>query len=123
MTVASAAASAAAMLVSLADHIATTFPHHSSAIKGEVVGTRLTNDRWNRISAILRSLMTIPHDLLSFDEREARIKAISAVDATLRMAKITFGTKEPTEYDLSFVEWWSSIISDKIIESEKVKHV
>lgn len=82
-------------LVDLAAYMAGFFPHHAAALRGEIIGTKLTEDRWRRISAILGSLHAIPGVMLSPGEHDVRNDVLRAITVTRKMADAAFGGRDP----------------------------
>lgn len=90
-----------AFMVDLAEHLKPVFPHYAAALGGELFGTRLTNERWNRIAAILASLASLPGKHFGPEEHDARNPALSAVVIAQKMASATFGGRRDAESSLS----------------------
>lgn len=100
-------------LVAVAESIAPRFPHHASALKGELLGTRLTTDRWNRVCAILCSLKAVPGAFLTDPEHRARNLGLEAANVAKEMALVLLGTKD-VEYRLRFVTSWADDLRDRM---------
>lgn len=90
-TVASTSTEVVQFMVFLSGHLKPTFPHYASALMDEVAGRKMTNERWNRIAAILSSLAALPGIHFGRDEHDARNPALSAVVVAQQMAAATFG--------------------------------
>lgn len=93
-------------MVRLADRISEHFPHHATAIRGETIGTRLTNERWNRITAILSSLAVLPGASLQQDEHVTRGLALQSVVVTQKMAAAKLGLYKDDPVDLAEFAVW-----------------
>lgn len=78
-------------LLRLADHMGTHFPHYASCLRDEICGRKMTNERWNRIAAILSSLSSLPGVAFNQDEHDARNPVLSAIVIAQKMASATFG--------------------------------
>jgi hypothetical protein len=92
-----------AFMVDLAEHLKPVFPQYATALSGELFGTRLTNERWNRIAAILASMAALPGKCFGPEEHDARNPALSAVVIAQKMASVTFGGRRDAESSLSLV--------------------
>ena len=79
----------------VAELIRVRFPFHWSALNGQMVGRRLTTDRWNQIAAVLASFYSIPGFALSPSEHEIRNVVLSSVLVAQKMAAASFGGKDP----------------------------
>lgn len=79
----------------LASLLRTSFPLHSAALRSEVVGTRLTTDRWHRVASVLASLYAVPGFPLGSAEHDARNIALAAVVVAQKMAAASFGGRDP----------------------------
>jgi hypothetical protein len=88
-------------MVDLSEHLKSVFPQYSSALSGELHGTRMTNERWNRIAAILASLAALPGRHFGQEEHDARNPALSAIVIAQKMASVTFGGRRDAESSMS----------------------
>jgi len=79
----------------LAELLETSFPHHAAALRGEITGTRMTTDRWNRVAAALKSIESVPGNLLLREEWDVRAPALSAVAIAQLMARASMGRYYP----------------------------
>lgn len=79
----------------LAAALRPSFPAHSSALAMEVAGTRLTTDRWNRITHVLASLNSLPGVTLREHEHTIRNIATHAVVVAQAMSVASFGMRDP----------------------------
>ena len=93
-----------ATVLRLADRIEDVFPIHAASLRSEATGTRLTNDRWNRIGGVLASFHSVPGRLLVQVEHDRRNLALTVAAVTGVMARVTFGGRDNT-FDLEHVEW------------------
>jgi len=87
------------------------FPLHAMALRGEMVGRRLTMDRWNRVAAVLASLHAVPGAFLSPEQHDARNAALSSVMVAQKMAAAGFVWKDP-RHSREVAVWRSAEISD-----------
>ena len=90
-----------AFMMDMVGHLKPCFPYYATALAGELAGKKMTNDRWNRIQAILRSLAALPGTCFSREEHDARNPALSAVMVAQSMASYTFGGRGQSESTLS----------------------
>ena len=92
-------AAANAILIVFLDRIAAglkpSFPLHAAALRGEVIGTRLTTDRWHRVAAVLASLHAVPGFPLGATEHDVRNAALAAIVVAQKMAAASFGGRDP----------------------------
>lgn len=72
-----------------------SFPFHAAALRGEVIGTRLTTDRWNRIAALLASLHAVPGFTLGQREHDVRNLALAAIPVAQKMGAAGTGWRNP----------------------------
>lgn len=100
-------------MAGVADALAARFPHHATALRGELFGTRLTTDRWNRMSMILSSLMAVPGVHLTQPEHIARNLGLEAANVAKEMALALLGTRN-VEYRLDFVSSWAEELRDRM---------
>jgi hypothetical protein len=112
---AQAAASAviASFLERLAAYIHPHFPVHATLLRGEMVGRRLTTDRWHRIAAALASLHAVPGIFLEQEQHDARNAALDAIVVAQRMAAASFGTRDPV-WTRDMAIWRADEISGRI---------
>ncbi len=104
-------------MLRLATHIEPHFPHYAIALRGEIHGRKLTNDRWNRIAAILSSLSALPGTCFGMEEHEARNPALSAVVIAQKMASATFGGRNVDSY-LDLAVYIADEITARIAQPE-----
>ncbi len=114
MEVADASREVVAFLVRLADRIAVHFPYHAAALRGEILGERLTNERWNRIAAILASFSSVPGATLSPEEHVAKALALRAVAVTQKMAQARLSYREDPVYLAEFAVWMAAEIDREL---------
>ncbi len=88
----------------VADHMKGLFPHHASALRGEVIGVRMTGDRWHRVSYVLASLHAVPGVPLAQHEHDVRNVVLSTVMIAKKMAGASFGSRRPQE-DRELAVW------------------
>ncbi|MBV9125675.1 MAG: hypothetical protein JO112_20185 [Planctomycetes bacterium] len=106
MDVAEATRDVQAFMVKLSDRIAEHFPHHAVALRGELFGERLTNERWNRITAILASLAALPGTTFGQDEHKSRGLALQSVVVAQKMAAAKLGLyKDDPDSLADFAVW------------------
>lgn len=86
---------AAAFMESLSEALRERFPFHAMALRGEILGTRLTTDRWNRIAYVLASLHSVPGFPLTSDEHDVRRLGLQSVVVARKMAAASFGGRDP----------------------------
>jgi len=92
---AAAVSEVTAFMDRLAAFLAPHFPGHAAALRGEIVGRRLTTDRWNRIAAVLASLYAVPGQFLLPEQHDARNAALAAVMVAQKMAAAGFVWRDP----------------------------
>ena len=92
---AAANSSIGAFMERIAAHIRPSFPMHAVALLGELIGTRLTTERWHRISGVLASLHAVPGFPLLPHEHAVRNVGLAAVAVAQKMAAASFGGKDP----------------------------
>ncbi len=88
-------ASVVSFMGRLAGYLATHFPHHSMALKSEIVGVKMTDSRWNRVAAVLASLHAVPGAGLSEVEHDARNAGLASIAIAQKMAASLFGGRDP----------------------------
>lgn len=90
-------------MIRIGEHLRPTFPQYARALLDEIQGKRMTNDRWNRVAAILSSLAALPGCTFGQDEHDVRNPALSAVLIAQKMASATFGGRSDVKqcYDLA----------------------
>jgi hypothetical protein len=82
-------------MIRLAKYLETFFPHHSLALKSEIIGVKMTDSRWNRVATILASLHAVPGVGLSEPEHDARNAALASIAIAQKMAASLFGGRDP----------------------------
>lgn len=87
----------------LAEHLRPYFPHYAGVLLDEVNGKRMTNEKWNRVAAILSSLAALPGTCFLPEEHEARNPALSAVVIAQKMAYVSFGNRRDSNQCLELV--------------------
>lgn len=97
----------------LAAFLSPHFPLHAAALRGEVIGTRLTTDRWNRVAAVLASLHAVPGQFLDAAQHGARNAALSAIVVAQKMAAAGFVWKDPGRM-WEFATWLATEISGRM---------
>lgn len=85
----------AAFMGRLAAFLSPHFPVHATLLRGEMIGHRLTTDRWNRIAAALASLYAVPGVFLGPEQHEARNAGLDAVVIAQQMATASFPSRDP----------------------------
>jgi hypothetical protein len=101
-------------MVRLGEHLRPTFPQYAGALMDQIHGKKMTNDRWNRVAAILSSLAALPGTTFKQDEHDARNPALSAVVVAQRMASATFGGRNDVERCYDFAVYLSDEISPRL---------
>lgn len=101
-------------MMDLVGHLKGCFPYYASALAGELAGKKMTNDRWNRITAILSSLAALPGRYLTREEHDARNPALSAVMVAQKMATYTFGGRGSGQRTMELAVWRADEIWDEI---------
>lgn len=117
MDVAEASREVGAFMVRLSEYVEPSYPHHATALRGELVGAKLTNDRWNRIAALLASLGAVPGAPLGPIEHRRRGAALSAVTVAQKMAAATFGNHDPASL-VDFALWYGREIEAGFADTE-----
>jgi len=97
-------------MIRLAAHLKPRFPAYAGAILDEVQGKRMTNDKWNRLAAVLSSLAAIPGSHLTREDHDARNPALAAVVVAQQMAAATFGGRIDPKERADFALWYSKEI-------------
>lgn len=105
-----------AFMMDLAGHLKGCFPYYAAALAGELAGKRMTNDRWNRVTAILSSLAALPGRFLTRDEHDSRNPALAAVTVAQAMAFYTFGGKRSDQSTVEMAVWRTDEIWEEIRE-------
>lgn len=82
-----------AFMQDLCEHLKPVFPQYAATLGNELFGTKLTNERWNRIAAILASLAALPGCHFGQAEHDARNPALSAIVIAQKMAYATFSER------------------------------
>lgn len=96
----------AKVFIKLAYKISLHFPYHGIALKSELEERRLTNDQWNKISAILASLRALPGIALIQEEHNVRNIVLSAIEIPRQMAQATFGVRGDERVYLERANRW-----------------
>lgn len=109
--VASTSTAVVEMLVRLSALMRPLFPHHATALHVEVVGTKMTNDRWNRVAAALAAIYSVPGPALLDEEHAVRNLVLDCVVIAKKMAAVTFGGAV-VEQALDFVQFRMAEIGD-----------
>jgi hypothetical protein len=108
----------AKFMVEVADYISGTFPYHANAIKGEIVGMQLTENRWLRIAAILASLYCLPGTSFSPEEHDVRSIALSSITTAQKMASSNFLNRDPKSC-IEFALWRAEELTNNIKERKR----
>lgn len=87
-------------MLDLIEHLKPQFPSYAAALADQIHGTRMTNERWNRIAAILASLAPLPGRHFRQEEHDARNPALSAIVVAQKMASATFGGRRDAQSSL-----------------------
>lgn len=98
-------------MVRLADRLDGHFPYHARALRSEVIGTKLTDERWGRAAAVLASLSSVPGAPLGPDEHLSRGLGLRAVVVGQKMAAARVGYREDPELTADFAVWLARDIS------------
>ncbi len=109
-----ATAACVALFRDLAELLRPLFPHYSQALTGEIVGTRMNEDRWNRVAAIVCALRGIPGTYLVSEEHEVRNIALSSIPVAKKMAEACFGHRSSPAGCLDFATWLAAEISGRM---------
>lgn len=107
----------------LVEHLKPTFPLYAAALASEIHGYRMTNERWNRIAAILASLAALPGRHLGQAEHDARNPALSAIVVAQKMASATFGGRNDVDSSLEIAEYMVEDIRTRIEKNERPPQV
>lgn len=99
----------------LAEHIKPTFPHYAGALMDEVQGKKMTNEKWNRVAAIIASLAALPGYHFGPEEHAARNPALSAVVVAQQMAQATFGGRNDVDSFLSLADHLADEIKADVV--------
>lgn len=89
-----ACAEIGAFMERLAGALSVDFPAHAQALRGEIIGRRLTMDRWNRVAAVLASLHAVPGTWLLPMQHGVRNCALSAIVVAQKMAAAGFSWRD-----------------------------
>lgn len=98
----------------LAAHIRPIFPQYAAALVDEIQGKKMTNEKWNRVAAILASLAALPGVHFRQEEHDARNPALSAIAVAQKMAAATFGGRGDSKGSLEFATWYAKEIDEMI---------
>lgn len=112
MDVAEASVEAKGFMVRLADRLAGHFPYHAQALREQFLGTRLTDERWNRMAAVLAGLSAVPGAPLTADEHMTRALGLRAVVVGQKMAQARIGYKGDPEGTADFAIWLAREITN-----------
>lgn len=105
---------AAQALLGLAYRISLHFPYHGIALKEELEGRKLTNERWNRTAAILASLRALPGTALTRPEHDTRNLALSALEIPRQMAQATFSYRGDEGVYLERADRWAGELEEDL---------
>lgn len=97
----------------LVEHLKPVFPQYAAALASEIHGVKMTNERWNRIAAILASLAALPGRHFGQEEHDARNPALSAVVIAQKMASATFGGRCDIDSCLEIASFLAGDISQR----------
>lgn len=101
-------------MIRLGEHLRPTFPQYAGALMDEVQGKKMTNDKWNRVAAILSSLAALPGTTFRSEEHDARNPALSAVAIAQKMAAATFGGHRNVDQCYEFAVYLSDDIAPRL---------
>lgn len=101
-------------MIRLGEHMRPTFPQYAGALLDEVQGKKMTNDKWNRVAAILSSLSSLPGVNFKQDEHDARNPALSAVAIAQKMAVATFGGHRNADQCYEFAVYLADDIASRL---------
>jgi hypothetical protein len=102
----------------LVEHLKPRFPLYAAALAAEIHGYRMTNERWNRIAAILASLAALPGRHFGQEEHDARNPALSAIAVAQKMAAVTFGGRNDVGTSLDTAIYMVEEIEERIERKE-----
>lgn len=105
-------------MLRLADHISGQFPQYAAALRAEIHGRKLTNDRWNRIAAVLASLGALPGTAFAETEHDARNPALTAIVIAQKMASATFGGRNDVDSCMDLAVFLADEVSARIASME-----
>ncbi len=108
----------AVFMGNLVEHMVTTFPHHANALRNEFIGTKLNENRWHRIEAILASLHSIPGVELLPAQHDVRNICLASVVVATKMATACFGSRDP-EADRELALWCITELQERINRNVK----
>ena len=96
------------------------FPHHASALLGEITGTRMNDTRWNRVVNILRALSTLPG--VCFNEQEHRVRnlALCVTAVAQKMATACVGVRDP-QGAMEFAVWLAADIRGRMSTQQQTE--
>ena len=103
-------------MVRLARWIGPCFPHHGRLLSQELSHPRMTSDRWNRITAVLSSLHSIPGEPFTPAEHAVRWLSLSAVAVATRMSASMFGYARDPDACLRFAVSQSEELNRRMID-------
>jgi len=101
-------------MLRLGEHIRPTFPQYAGALMDEIQGKKMTNDKWNRVAAILSSLASLPGTTFRPEEHDVRNPALSAVAVAQKMAVATFGGQRNVDQCYEFAVYLSDEIAARL---------
>lgn len=104
---------AATFMGLLSDALRGRFLFHAMALRGELLGTKLTAIRWNRIACVLASLHSVPGFPLTPDEHDVRRLGLQSVVVAQKMAAASFGGRDPVGCR-EFALWLAAEIGRKL---------
>lgn len=94
------------------------FPHYAQALSGEISGTRMTEERWHRVAAVISSLHTLPGNAFNQTEHDVRNTALTAVPVAQKMAQACVGIRD-VDSCRAFVAWYAADIRGRIATIQK----
>lgn len=100
-------------MMRLADELREHFPHHATALRGELIGTKLSEGRWHRISSLLGSLEALPGVHFTSEEHDSRSLGVYGSRIAKEMAFAMFGSKDPAG-SLELAIWWADDVSKRM---------
>ena len=103
-------------LIGLAYRISLHFPHHGLALKEELEGRNLTNERWNRTAAILASLRALPGIALTNPEHKTRNIALGAIEIPRQMAVATFNIQNDDDSYFEQADLWAKELEGELLK-------
>jgi hypothetical protein len=100
--------------------VATHFPLHAEAVRGELQAIRVTDSRWSRILATLASLRCVPGPLLNDEEKESRAHGLRLMALVEKMVCITSGMGRVDDA-LQCAEWFGDELLERLVTQEGKK--